>query len=189
MRRLEGPYRFIPKRPPTFVLASEGIAAARVSKIGFREIFGGIRFSTFATISAKLGHDEAEIHPDNLMLIFGLDAAEPPTSAVWFSYPAGLRGAHCVSDCRRTTAQFRRPYARCARTDNSRDCEKLPGFTPPPISRTVSSVESYRLRRQERRQVHVADKASSEATPCSARRGYFYRAGFPGSLSRKQAKR
>jgi hypothetical protein len=31
-RRLEGPHRFIPKRPPTFVLASESIAAARVSK-------------------------------------------------------------------------------------------------------------------------------------------------------------
>jgi hypothetical protein len=31
-RRLEGPHRFIPKRPPAFVLASESIAAARVSK-------------------------------------------------------------------------------------------------------------------------------------------------------------
>src|SRR3974390_236377 len=84
---------------------------------------------------------------------------------------------------------IQKAYARCARTDDSRDCEKLSCFALPPISRKVSSVESYRQRRQGRRQVHGADKASSEANPCSARRGYLCRAGFLGSLSRKQAKR
>jgi hypothetical protein len=56
--RHEGPHPFIPKRPPTFVLAPESLATAGASKNRFREILRVVRFSTFATISARNGHTE-----------------------------------------------------------------------------------------------------------------------------------
>ena len=55
VRRREGPHRFLPKRPPTFVLAQRVLRQQESLKIGFREIFGVVRFSTFATISALFG--------------------------------------------------------------------------------------------------------------------------------------
>src|SRR5436190_11644367 len=52
----------MPKRPPTFVLTPESLAAAGARlRIDFREIFGLLRFSTFATISAR---SSRRLNPD-----------------------------------------------------------------------------------------------------------------------------
>src|SRR3984893_4670219 len=55
VRRREGPHRFLPKRPPTFVLAQRVLRQQESLKIGFRDIFGVVLFSTFATLSATSG--------------------------------------------------------------------------------------------------------------------------------------
>ena len=54
--RREGPYRFTQKRPWTFVSAPRSLAAIAMPKIDFREIFGVVQFSTFATELAHLRH-------------------------------------------------------------------------------------------------------------------------------------
>jgi len=54
-RRREGPHRFIQKRPPAFVLAQRTLRQQQRLKIDLREIFGVVRFSTFATVSANIG--------------------------------------------------------------------------------------------------------------------------------------
>src|SRR5436309_3426345 len=50
---MKGPDRFAPKRPGSFVSALRSIAGPRRPKINFCEIFDAVRFSTFATISAR----------------------------------------------------------------------------------------------------------------------------------------
>jgi hypothetical protein len=54
-RRREGPYRFTQNRSRISVVALKSDAAAEKSKMNFREIFTVVRFSTFATISARTG--------------------------------------------------------------------------------------------------------------------------------------
>jgi hypothetical protein len=51
-----GLYRFIQNRSRVSVVALKSDATARSPKINFREIFWVVRFSTFATISARSGH-------------------------------------------------------------------------------------------------------------------------------------
>jgi hypothetical protein len=50
------PHCFAQKQPRTFASALQRVAAVEVSKIRFHEIFGIVRFSTFATISANNDH-------------------------------------------------------------------------------------------------------------------------------------
>jgi hypothetical protein len=52
-RRREGPHRFTQNRLRTFVALLQSVAAVEKSKINLREIFGVVRFSTFATVSAQ----------------------------------------------------------------------------------------------------------------------------------------
>ena len=54
-QRCEGPLRFSEKRPRTFVLALCTSQRRTCPKINFCEIFGVFRFSTFSTVSVKLG--------------------------------------------------------------------------------------------------------------------------------------
>ena len=61
--RRRGPYRFIQNRSRTSVVALKSDAAAEKSKIDFREIFRVVRFSTFATISAKSRYPAAVLGP------------------------------------------------------------------------------------------------------------------------------
>jgi hypothetical protein len=53
--RREGPYRFIQNRSWTSVVRLKATQQQRSPKIDFREIFGVVRFSTFATKSARNG--------------------------------------------------------------------------------------------------------------------------------------
>src|SRR5882672_5560600 len=58
-RRSGGLYRFIQNRSWVSVVALKSDATARSPKINFREIFWVVRFSTFATISARNGHADS----------------------------------------------------------------------------------------------------------------------------------
>jgi hypothetical protein len=49
------PHCFAQKRPRTIVSALQSVAAVEAAKISFRKIFGIVRFSTFATVSANSG--------------------------------------------------------------------------------------------------------------------------------------
>jgi hypothetical protein len=56
-RRREGPYRFIQNRSRVSVVALISDAAAEKAKdLPSRDFFGGVRFSTFATKSARNRH-------------------------------------------------------------------------------------------------------------------------------------
>src|SRR6476660_2855532 len=55
-RRHEGPHRFIQNRSRISAVALNSDAVGENSKINFREIFRVVRFSTFATKSARFRH-------------------------------------------------------------------------------------------------------------------------------------
>jgi hypothetical protein len=100
-RRCEGPYRLIQNLSRTSVVALKSTQQQRGLKINFREIFRVVRFSTFATKSARSGHSPGRGSNRRTYMISAV------LQPLWRGYAAVVGGiiivAVSASDRRRST--------------------------------------------------------------------------------------